>query len=73
MYNRRRMVGFALANTVFGSLPRHVSYVLMAVVGWIVATVFPARIAGLRANLRHVFPEDSESQITDLLQRNAKN
>jgi phosphatidylinositol dimannoside acyltransferase len=73
VYNRRRLAGFALANTVFGALPRHASYVLMAVVGWIVATVFPARIAGLRANLRHVFPEYSEGQITDLLQRNAKN
>jgi lauroyl/myristoyl acyltransferase len=73
IYNRRRLAGFALANAVFGGLPRHASYVLMAVVGWIVATLLPGRVAGLRANLRHVFPDYTEAQITDLMQRNAKN
>ena len=73
MSNRRRMLGFRIANAIFGGLPRHASYVLMAVVGWIVATVFPGRVAGLRANLKHVFPDHSEAQITDLMQRNAKN
>jgi KDO2-lipid IV(A) lauroyltransferase len=67
------MLGFSLANTVFGGLPLKVSYVLMAVVGWVVATVFPQRVAGLRTNLKHVFPAHSEAQITDLMQRNAKN
>ncbi|MDQ6748587.1 MAG: hypothetical protein M3010_10860 [Candidatus Dormibacteraeota bacterium] len=71
--NRRRLLGFALANTVFGFLPRQASYVLMAVVGWVVATVFPGRIGGLRSNLEHVFPGYSRAQITDLMQRNAKN
>jgi KDO2-lipid IV(A) lauroyltransferase len=45
----------------------------MTVVGWIVATVFPGRIHGLRDNLRRVFPEFTGAQITDLMQRNAKN
>ncbi|MGI8608348.1 MAG: lysophospholipid acyltransferase family protein [Candidatus Dormibacteria bacterium] len=73
VYNRRRLLGFGLANAVFGGLPRQASYVLMAVVGWIVATLFPGRVAGLRANLKHVFPDYTEAQITDLMQRNAKN
>ena len=73
IYNRRRLAGFALANAVFGGLPRHASYVLMTVVGWVVATIFPGRVAGLRANLKHVFPEFTDAQVTDLMQRNAKN
>ena len=73
VYNQRRLLGFGLANAFFGGLPRQVSYVLMAVVGWVVATVFPSRVAGLRRNLEHVFPGHSPAQITDLMQRNAKN
>ncbi|HEV1996939.1 MAG TPA: hypothetical protein VGR61_02270 [Candidatus Dormibacteraeota bacterium] len=73
IHSRRRILGLRVANAVFGGLPRQVSYILMAVVGWIVATAFPGRVAGLRANLKHVFPDYSEAQITDLMQRNAKN
>lgn len=73
IHDRRRLLGFGLANFIFGNLPRQASYVLMAVVGWVVATVFPGRVAGLRRNLEHVFPEYSPGQVTDLMQRNAKN
>ncbi|MFN2464699.1 MAG: lysophospholipid acyltransferase family protein [Candidatus Dormibacteria bacterium] len=72
-YNQRRLLGLALADALFGWLPRLVSYVLMAVVGWVVATIFPSRVAGLRSNLEHVFPDYTPAQITDLMQRNAKN
>jgi len=72
-YNARRIAGFALANAFFGGLPRRVSYILMAVVGWVVATIFPGRVAGLRSNLEHVFPDYTAAQMTDLMQRNAKN
>jgi phosphatidylinositol dimannoside acyltransferase len=71
--DRRRLLGFSVANLVFGGLPRKASYVLMAVVGWVVATILPGRVAGLRANLEHVYPEYSPAQVTDLMQRNAKN
>jgi len=73
LYNGRRVLAFQLANLVLGGLPRRVSYIVMAVVGWVVATIFPARIAGLRSNLEHVFPEYTPAQVTDLMQRNAKN
>lgn len=73
IYNARRLAGFAIADFILGGLPRHVSYVVMTVVGWIVATVFPGRIAGFYDNMRHVFPEYSSAQLTDLMQRNAKN
>ena len=73
IYNARRVAAFTLANAFFGSLPRQASYALMAVVGWIVATIFPTRVAGLRRNLEHVFPDYTPAQITDLMQRNAKN
>ncbi|MEA2682137.1 MAG: phosphatidylinositol dimannoside acyltransferase [Chloroflexota bacterium] len=72
-YNRRRLLGFSLANLFFGGLPRRASYVLMAVVGWVVATILPGRVAGLRSNLEHVFPDYTRAQVTDLMQRNAKN
>jgi lauroyl/myristoyl acyltransferase len=72
-YDRRRLLGFGLANLVFGNLPRKASYVLMAVVGWVVATLFPGRVAGLRRNLEQVFPDYTAAQVTDLMQRNAKN
>jgi lauroyl/myristoyl acyltransferase len=72
-YNGRRLLGFALADLLFGRLPRRASYALMAVLGWIVATIFPSRVAGLRRNLEHVFPDYSRAQVTDLMQRNAKN
>jgi KDO2-lipid IV(A) lauroyltransferase len=71
--SHRRVLAFNVANLVFGGLPRQASYVLMAVVGWIVATILPARVAGLRSNLEHVFPDYTPAQITDLMQRNAKN
>lgn len=71
--DRRRMLGFNLANLVFGGLPRKASYVLMAILGWVVATILPGRVAGLRVNLEHVFPDYTRAQITDLMQRNAKN
>jgi KDO2-lipid IV(A) lauroyltransferase len=38
-----------------------------------VATVFPRRIKGMEMNLRRVFPDYTDAQITDLMQRNAKN
>ena len=69
----RRVASFALADFFLGHLPRQLSYVVMTVVGWIVATVFPGRIHGLFENLRQVFPEYTDAQITDLMQRNAKN
>jgi phosphatidylinositol dimannoside acyltransferase len=72
-FNRRRVLCFDLANLVFGGLPRRASYTLMAVVGWIVATVLPGRVAGLRSNLEHAFPDHTPAQITDMMQRNAKN
>ena len=71
--NARRLVGFTVADFILGGLPRQVSYVVMTVVGWIVATVFPGRIAGLYDNMRHVFPDFTNAQLTDLMQRNAKN
>ncbi|GAC1327666.1 MAG: lysophospholipid acyltransferase family protein [Candidatus Dormibacteria bacterium] len=73
LYNGRRVLAFQLANLVLGGLPRQVSYALMAVVGWVVATIFPSRVAGLRSNLEHVFPDYTPAQVTDLMQRNAKN
>ncbi|MFN2463742.1 MAG: lysophospholipid acyltransferase family protein [Candidatus Dormibacteria bacterium] len=72
-YNARRLLGFALARAFFGGLPRRASYTIMAVVGWVVATIFPSRVAGLRQNLEHVLPTATPAQITDLMQRNAKN
>ena len=72
-YNTRRVLGFQLANLVLGGLPRRLSYFLMTVIGWVVATVFPSRVAGLRRNLEHVFPDHTPAQLTDLMQRNAKN
>jgi KDO2-lipid IV(A) lauroyltransferase len=69
----RRVLAFMLADFFFGHLPRKFSYFLMTTVGWIVATCFKGRVAGLVANLRQVFPEYDETQITDLMQRNAKN
>ncbi|MEA2646125.1 MAG: phosphatidylinositol dimannoside acyltransferase [Chloroflexota bacterium] len=69
----RRLAAFVLADAVMGHLPRRVSYAAMTVIGWIVATVFPGRVRGLASNLRQVFPEYSDAQVTDLMQRNAKN
>jgi lauroyl/myristoyl acyltransferase len=69
----RRVLAFELADFVFGVLPRKLSYFLMTVVGWVVATCFKSRVAGLVENLRQVFPEYSETEITDMMQRNAKN
>jgi lauroyl/myristoyl acyltransferase len=69
----RRVAGFVVADFCLGHLPRKVSYVVMTVVGWVVATVFPGRIHGLFQNLRQVFPEYTDAQVTDLMQRNAKN
>ena len=70
---RRRLLAFGLAELFLGHLPRRLSYAAMAVLGWIVATIFPGRVRGLALNLRQVFPEYSDAQITDLMQRNAKN
>ena len=69
----RRVMAFMLADTFFGYLPRKFSYFLMTTVGWVVAVFFKGRVAGLVANLRQVFPDYDETQITDLMQRNAKN
>ena len=69
----RRVLAFELADFFFGILPRRFSYFLMTTVGWIVATLFKGRVAGLVDNLRTVFPDYDETQITDLMQRNAKN
>ena len=69
----RRVLAFHFADLVFGLLPRKLSYLLMTVVGWVVATCFKGRVTGLVANLRVVFPEYNETQIIDLMQRNAKN
>jgi lauroyl/myristoyl acyltransferase len=69
----RRVLAFEAADFFFGLLPRRLSYFLMTVVGWIVAVCFKSRVAGLVQNLRRVFPEYSEEEITDLMQRNAKN
>jgi lauroyl/myristoyl acyltransferase len=69
----RRVTVFFVADFFLGNLPRKFSYVVMTVVGWIVATIFPGRIHGLFENLRRVFPEYTEAQVTDLMQRNAKN
>jgi KDO2-lipid IV(A) lauroyltransferase len=66
-------MAFMLADFVFGHLPRKLSYFLMTTLGWVVATCFKGRVSGLVANLRQVFPEYDETQITDLMQRNAKN
>jgi lauroyl/myristoyl acyltransferase len=70
---RRRVLAFQLADFFLGHLPRRVSYFVMTLVGWIVATAFPRRIHGLFENLRQVFPEYTDAQVTDLMQRNAKN
>jgi KDO2-lipid IV(A) lauroyltransferase len=70
---RRRVLAFQVADLFLGHLPRRVSYTLMTVVGWVVATIFPGRIRGLFDNLRRAFPEYTDAQITDLMQRNAKN
>ena len=69
----RRVLAFEAADLFFGLLPRKLSYFLMTVVGWVVATCFKGRVAGLVENLRRVFPEYSEDEIIDLMQRNAKN
>jgi KDO2-lipid IV(A) lauroyltransferase len=69
----RRVLAFEAADLFFGLLPRRLSYFLMTVVGWVVAVCFKSRVAGLVENLRRVFPEYSDEQITDLMQRNAKN
>jgi lauroyl/myristoyl acyltransferase len=69
----RRVLAFEAADFFFGLLPRRFSYVVMTVVGWVVATCFKGRVAGLVENLRHVFPDYSEDQLIDLMQRNAKN
>jgi KDO2-lipid IV(A) lauroyltransferase len=69
----RRVLAFETADFFFGLLPRRVSYFLMTVVGWVVAVCFKSRVAGLVENLRRVFPEYSDAEITDLMQRNAKN
>ena len=69
----RRVFAFQLADLCLGRLPRKLSYVVMTVVGWLVATLLPGRIDGLRQNLQRVFPDYSRAQITDLMQRNAKN
>jgi phosphatidylinositol dimannoside acyltransferase len=69
----RRVLAFEAADLIFGLLPRKLSYFLMTVVGWVVATCFKGRVAGLVENLRRVFPEYSEDEIIDLMQRNAKN
>src|ERR1700737_3373995 len=45
----------------------------MTLVGWVVATCFKGRVSGLVANLRMVFPDYTEDQVIDLMQRNAKN
>jgi KDO2-lipid IV(A) lauroyltransferase len=69
----RRVLAFELADLVFAILPRRLAYVLMTLVGWLVATCFKGRVTGLVANLRMVFPDYTETQIIDLMQRNAKN
>jgi len=69
----RRVIAFVLADFFLGLLPRRFSYFVMTTVGWLVATCFKGRVSGLVANLRQVFPEYDETQITDLMQRNAKN
>lgn len=69
----RRVVVFMVADFVFGLLPRKLSYFSMTAVGWVVATCFKGRVSGLVANLRQVFPDYDQTQITDLMQRNAKN
>jgi phosphatidylinositol dimannoside acyltransferase len=69
----RRVLAFELADIFFGILPRRLAYVLMTIVGWVVATCFKGRVAGLVANLRMVFPDYTETQVIDLMQRNAKN
>ena len=68
-----RVMAFVLADFFFGLLPRKFSYVIVTTVGWIVATSFKGRVSGLVANLRQVCPDYDETQITDLMQRNAKN
>jgi lauroyl/myristoyl acyltransferase len=73
IYNARRLTAFATLDFILGGLPRGITYVVMAISGWIVATIFPGRIAGLYDNLRHVFPDYTNAQLVDLMQRNAKN
>jgi len=72
-YNTRRVAGFDAANAVFGLLPRRLSYVFITIVAWVVATILPGRVAGLRANLRHAFPDMSERDMDRLVMANAKN
>ena len=69
----RRVLAFELADRFFAIVPRRLAYILMTIVGWLVATCFKGRVAGLVANLRMVFPDYTETQIIDLMQRNAKN
>ena len=45
----RRVLAFELADIFFGILPRRLAYVLMTIVGWVVATCFKGRVAGLVA------------------------
>jgi lauroyl/myristoyl acyltransferase len=73
VYLTRRLLAFELADFFFAITPRRLAYVLMTVVGWVVATCFKGRVAGLVANLQVVFPDYTETQIIDLMQRNAKN
>lgn len=71
--NRRRLLEFIVANFVFGRLPRQVSYVVMTAVAWFVATFMRRNLAGLEANLRHVFPDAGDDRIRQLVHANAKN
>ncbi|HEV3232834.1 MAG TPA: hypothetical protein VG245_11345 [Candidatus Dormibacteraeota bacterium] len=70
---RRRIVEFELAAAIFGTLPRRVSYAVMSVVAWIVVTLLPGNVAGLRQNLRVVLPDASEREITRIVRRNTRN
>jgi KDO2-lipid IV(A) lauroyltransferase len=69
----RRVIEFDLAYAVFGALPRRVSYTVMSAVAWIVVTLLPGRVAGLRRNLEVVFPDASPRQIRAMVRRNARN
>lgn len=73
LHGARRVAGFELANFFLGRLPRRFSYALMAGVAWLIAVVFPGRLAGLEANLRQAFPEASEREIKRMVRANARN